>query len=94
MKTTGASMHMAAYNNGLMTKKHPLFEQTQEAVFSQDDLDGLLEHEENLYNQCCPETGEYTFNEVEVENLEPLIAEAAERSCEAYNTLVDAINNQ
>ena len=90
---TEISMHIAAYNNGLMTKNHPLFELTQEAVFAQDDYDGLLEFEELLHYQRCPETGGYIENEEELDKIDAAIMEACLVRTQAENALIDAIRN-
>ena len=90
---TEISMHITAYNNGLMTKNHPLFELTQEAVFAQDNYDGLLEFEELLHYQRCPETGAYIENEAELDKLDDAINEACLVRTQTENTLIDAIKN-
>ena len=90
---TEISMHIAAYNNGLLTKNHPLFELTQEAVFAQDNYDGLLEFEELLHYQRCPETGAYIENEAELDKLDDAINEACLVRTQAENTLINAIKN-
>jgi len=87
-------MEMAAYNNGLMTKSHPLFELTQTAVFAQDNYDGLMEFEELLHYQRCPETGAYIDKEKELDKLDAVIMEACRIRTQAHNDLVEAINNQ
>lgn len=68
--TTEISMHIAAYNSGLITPNHPLFEQIQERVLAQEALDTLLDYADALEHERCEETGAYVDNQQDVADLE------------------------
>ena len=89
-----AKMHIAAYNIGLVNKNHPVFEEIQDAVFAQDDLEGLYEFEELLKHEICEQTGAYVDNQARIDELAPTIQRACEHVEQSLIALQTAIRNQ